>query len=120
MRWNSRSPNTNPRGWKAVENKNKQTSDVLETSEVFYNQLMNIKPASDSKFNTITRRIVKEMKRLHIPGTAIGIYFKGKEWTAGFGVTSLEHPLPITPDTLFQTGSISKTFTGTLLMLLVE
>ena len=35
-----------------------------------------------------------------------------------FGVTSVEHPLPITPETLFQTGSISKTYTGTLLMML--
>jgi CubicO group peptidase (beta-lactamase class C family) len=60
------------------------------------------------------------MKRLKVPGVSIGIYHQGKEWTAGFGVTSIEHPLPITPDTLFQTGSISKTFTGTLLMMLAE
>ena len=60
------------------------------------------------------------MKRLKVPGISIGIYHKGKEWTAGFGVTNLEHPLPVTPNTLFQTGSISKTFTGTLLMMLVE
>jgi len=74
----------------------------------------------DSKFNSLTKHIVKEMKRLHIPGVAIGIYYKGKEWADGFGVTSVEHPLPITSDTLFQTGSISKTFTGTLLMMLAE
>ena len=76
--------------------------------------------ANDSNFKAITKHIIKEMKRLHVPGVAIGIYYKGKEWTAGFGVTSLEHPLPITSDTLFQTGSISKTFTGTLLMMLAE
>ena len=35
-------------------------------------------------------------------------------------MTSIEHPLPVTADTLFQTGSISKTFTGTLMMMLVE
>ena len=82
---------------------------------------MKTKTASlDSKFNTINKHIAKEMKRLHVPGIAIGIYCKDKEWTAGFGVTNLEHPLPITPDTLFQTGSISKTFTGTLLMMLAE
>ena len=60
------------------------------------------------------------MKRLHIPGVSIGIYHKGKEWAAGFGVTSEEHPLPVTPDKLFQVGSISKTFTGTLIMMLAE
>ncbi len=81
-----------------------------------------MKPSSprtyDKNFKTISQRIVKEMKRLHVPGVSIGIYHKGKEWTAGFGVTSIEHPLPVTPDTLFQVGSISKTFTGTLLMML--
>ena len=42
------------------------------------------------------------------------------EYTAGFGITSVENPLPVTPDTLFQVGSISKTFTGTMLMQLAE
>lgn len=60
------------------------------------------------------------MRRLHVPGVSIGIWHIGKEYTAGFGITSVEHPLPVTADTLFQTGSISKTFTGTLMMMLVE
>ncbi|HEU4745185.1 MAG TPA: serine hydrolase domain-containing protein, partial [Anaerolineales bacterium] len=50
----------------------------------------------------------------------IGIWHDGKEYADGFGVTSVEHPLPVTADTLFQTGSISKTFTGTILMKLAE
>lgn len=75
---------------------------------------------TDTKFRKVSKKIVSEMKRLEVPGVAIGIYQKGKEFTAGFGITSVEHPLPVTPDTLFQTGSISKTFTGTLIMMLVE
>ena len=83
---------------------------------------MNTKTSNntDSKFVTISRHIRKEMKRLKVPGVSIGIYHKGQQFTAGFGITSVEHPLPITADTLFQTGSISKTFTGTLMMMLVE
>jgi CubicO group peptidase (beta-lactamase class C family) len=77
-------------------------------------------PIKDSKFSTISRHIVKEMKRLNVPGAAVGIYNKGEEFAAGFGFTSVEHPLPVTTDTLFQTGSISKTFTGTVIMQLVE
>lgn len=95
----------------------------MKTSEVFffYNQSMNTKSSSlDSKFKELSTLIQKEMKRLQVPGVAIGVYHKGKEWTAGFGVTSVENPLPVTPDTLFQTGSISKTFTGTLMMMLAE
>src|SRR6185436_14190247 len=75
---------------------------------------------TDTKFNKICKKIVSEMKRLHVPGVSIGIYHKGKEYTAGFGITNVEHPLPVTADTLFQTGSISKTFTGTMIMKLVE
>jgi CubicO group peptidase (beta-lactamase class C family) len=74
----------------------------------------------DPKFKKITQNIVSEMKRLHVPGVSIGIWHKGREYTAGFGITSVEHPLPVTADTLFQTGSISKTYTGTLMMMLVE
>ena len=74
----------------------------------------------DTKYRKICKKIVSEMKRLEVPGVAIGIWHKGREHAAGFGITSVEHPLPVTPDTLFQTGSISKTFTGTLLMMLAE
>lgn len=77
-------------------------------------------PSRDPKFRELCRRIVKDMRRLKVPGVAIGVYHDGKEHAAGFGVTSVENPLPVTPDTLFQTGSISKTFTATLLMMLVE
>lgn len=74
----------------------------------------------EPKFRKIAQKIVSEMKRLRVPGVSIGIWHKGKEYTAGFGITSVEHPLPVTADTLFQTGSISKTFTGTVIMQLVE
>ncbi len=74
----------------------------------------------DPKFKKIAQKIVSEMKRLDVPGVAIGIWHGGKEYVDGFGVTSLEHPLPVTADTLFQTGSISKTLTGTMLMQLAE
>ena len=41
------------------------------------------------------------MKRLNVPGVAVGIYHKGKEVSAGFGVTSGRIP-PSEPDTLFR------------------
>jgi CubicO group peptidase (beta-lactamase class C family) len=74
----------------------------------------------DPQFKKIAQKIVSEMKRLDVPGAAIGIWHGGEEFAEGFGITSVEHPLPVTANTLFQTGSISKTFTGTMLMQLVE
>ena len=84
------------------------------------NQKSSLKKIKNAKFLKVCETIVSEMKRLKIPGVSIGIYHNGKEYTAGFGVTSVENPLPVTADTLFQTGSISKTFTGTIFMRLVE
>ena len=60
------------------------------------------------------------MDEKHVPGLALGLLRDGEEATAGFGVTSVENPLPVTADTLFQIGSITKTFTATLVMMLVE
>jgi len=74
----------------------------------------------DPAFKKISSKIISEMKRLDVPGVAIGIWHNGREYAEGFGITSVEQPLPVTADTLFQTGSISKTFTGTMLMQLVE
>jgi CubicO group peptidase (beta-lactamase class C family) len=84
------------------------------------NQKSSLKKIKSTKFLKVCETIVSEMKRLKVPGVAIGIYHNDKEHTAGFGVTSVENPLAVTADTLFQTGSISKTFTGTILMRLVE
>lgn len=74
----------------------------------------------DPNFKKIARKTVSEMRRLQVPGVSIGVWHKGKEYAEGFGVTSLEHSLPVTADTIFQTGSISKTFTGTVMMQLAE
>ena len=84
------------------------------------NQKSSLKKIKSAKFLKVCETIVAEMKRLKVPGVAIGIYHNGKEHAAGFGVTSVENPLSVTADTLFQTGSISKTFTGTIFMRLVE
>lgn len=61
-----------------------------------------------------------ERARHPVPGLAVGLAIGDETHTAAFGVTSVDHPLPVTPDTLFQIGSITKTFLGTLVMRLVE
>src|SRR5438309_6648692 len=60
------------------------------------------------------------MERLQVPGVAVGVLRAGDETHEGFGVTSVEDPLPVDATTLFQIGSITKTFTATAVMRLVE
>ncbi len=60
------------------------------------------------------------MDELGVPGVAVGVTHGDHEDIAGFGVTSVENPLPVDGDTLCQIGSITKTFTATAAMRLVE
>ncbi len=64
--------------------------------------------------------VAEEQARYPVPGVSIGVSTDDEEWTAGFGVTSVANPVPVDADTLFQIGSITKTFLGTLVMRLVE
>src|SRR5579884_3476508 len=64
---------------------------------------------------------VKELaEEYQVPGVAVGIYLAGEEQYAVHGVTSIENPLPVDENTLFQFGSTGKTFTATAIMRLVE
>ena len=54
-----------------------------------------------------------------IPGVAVGVLADGQEHYACHGVTSVDNPLPVDRDTLFQLASITKTYTATTLMCLV-
>ncbi|MGH2618856.1 MAG: serine hydrolase domain-containing protein, partial [Thermomicrobiales bacterium] len=55
-----------------------------------------------------------------MPGAAIGLLAGGREEHATFGLASLSSLAPVTPETLFQIGSLSKTFTGTAIWHLID
>lgn len=74
----------------------------------------------DADFQQLSDFVLAAMRRLQVPGVAVGLLHDGREHLAGFGVTSVENPLPVTADTLFQIGSTTKTITGTIVMRLVE
>src|SRR4051812_21796697 len=71
-------------------------------------------------FQRLGVAIERAMDKYAVPGVALGIIQDGAIETMGFGVTSVENPLPVDADTLFQIGSISKTFTATAIVRLVE
>ncbi len=55
------------------------------------------------------------------PGCAVGVREQGKlTFSKGYGLASLEHRVPITPQTAFYAGSISKQFTAASVMHLVR
>ncbi|HFC12225.1 MAG TPA: class A beta-lactamase-related serine hydrolase [Anaerolineae bacterium] len=74
----------------------------------------------EHNWELLLETIPTEMQKRAIPGLAVGILVHGQVKAAGFGVTNVEHPLPVSAETLFQIGSITKTFTATALMRLVE
>lgn len=73
-----------------------------------------------ANFDKLNDFVTQVMEKKKIPGVAVGVLYEGETYTAGFGVTNVDHPLSVTDETLFQIGSITKTFTGTAMMRLVE
>jgi len=71
-------------------------------------------------FQQLCSFVEERIEQKSVPGAAIGILYQDQTYTAGFGVTNVDHPVPVTDETLFQIGSISKTFTCLAIMRLVE
>ncbi len=63
--------------------------------------------------------ITMQANELAIPGVAVGVWADGQEIYACHGVTSVDNPLPVDPETLYVLGSVTKTYTATALMRLV-
>jgi beta-lactamase class C len=49
-----------------------------------------------------------------VPGIAVAVTAGGQQYFFTYGVASKESKMPVTKDTLFEIGSVSKTFTATL------
>ncbi len=54
------------------------------------------------------------IEKYNVPGMAVGITVAGKAAVFSYGVASKETGRPVTRDTLFELGSVTKTFTATL------
>jgi D-alanyl-D-alanine carboxypeptidase len=62
-----------------------------------------------------------EMAKRYIPGLSLAVVNAGKVVRAvGYGLANVEHNVPATADTIYQSGSVGKQFTATLAMMLVE
>ena len=68
----------------------------------------------------LTTVVAAAMDRFTVPGVAIGVVHENKDHRVARGITSVEFPLDVDDQTMFQIGSTTKTFTGTALMMLIE
>ena len=61
------------------------------------------------------------LKRKQIPGCAVMVRHNGKVvLSAGYGLANIEHGVRVTPQTVFQSGSMGKQFTAMAVMMLAE
>jgi CubicO group peptidase (beta-lactamase class C family) len=61
------------------------------------------------------------LRRKQIPGCALMVRYNGQVVLCqGYGLANLEHDVRVTPQTVFQSGSMAKQFTAMAVMMLVE
>lgn len=65
--------------------------------------------------------VTSQMRSLHLPGVAVVVVRDGVPSTVrAYGMANLEHGVPVTPETMFEIGSVTKQFTSFAVMMLVE
>src|SRR5512145_2587584 len=79
-----------------------------------------IQQGADARFEALASLTEAQMREHGVPGVALGIVTGDAVTIRGFGVTSVEHPAPISAHTVFPIASISKTFAATAALRLVE
>lgn len=83
--------------------------------------LLSLAAAPGARADALDDAVSSELKRQTIPGLAIGIEQDGKiTRLSGYGSANLEWQVPVTPDTLFQTGSTGKQFTSLAILMLQQ
>lgn len=65
--------------------------------------------------------VKNEMQKQRLPGVSLAVVKNGQIILAkGYGFANVEHQVKVKPETIFQSGSVGKQFTATVVMMLVE
>lgn len=73
--------------------------------------------APSDPFTELEKTIRSELKETKTPGAAVAIFQDGQvAFAKGFGVRSIETGAPVTPETFFQIGSLTKLFTASAIL----
>jgi len=71
--------------------------------------------------DSIDRVVAEEMAKQRFPGLAVAVVQRGEPISVkGFGLANIEHSVPVSAATVFQTASLAKQFTAVAVMLQVE
>ncbi|WEX75356.1 beta-lactamase [Sinorhizobium numidicum] len=89
---------------------------ILATASLFFGASAH---AADDHDRRQLDRVVNEaigpvMEKNNVPGLAVAVTVQGKRYFFNYGIASKESGEKVTEDTIFEIGSISKTFTATL------
>jgi D-alanyl-D-alanine carboxypeptidase len=78
-------------------------------------------PTAHTDLRSIDEYIQNAMRKHHVPGTSVAVVRRGEVVLAkGYGQANVELSVPATEDTVYQLASVTKTFTATAIMLLVQ
>ena len=78
-------------------------------------------PGPAASLEELDKRLADTFRKGKVPGVSVTIIEDGQiVLTKGYGFADLKTKRPVTPDTVFRAGSISKSFTAVGVMMLVE
>jgi D-alanyl-D-alanine carboxypeptidase len=76
---------------------------------------------ADKTTDSIDSIVKSAMEKRHIPGISVAVMKEGRPvYVHGYGLANVELTVPATPATVYEIGSITKQFTATTVMMLVE
>jgi CubicO group peptidase (beta-lactamase class C family) len=77
-------------------------------------------PDERPAYDSLAACVQGEAARWNVPGIAVGVLQDEHVESLAYGITSIDTRQPVSPDTIFQIGSISKVFTATLVLRLAD